>query len=266
VQRNNTFGFGIVKISERSVAFFVRTMQARVERRKQFLWGVAAFAVDGTCSGFLRCQRESFGAHPRRPPRAGEHLKPTMKHKSMWVGLLAFVLVPTFLIFAQQTRPGDFRISRISYGLVRPPAVVTDGEATQATRGPRDWLRIEVLFESAPDWADDVQLKYHVLVGQGRDARMFVGEITHVNVRRGRRVSAMFMHPNVIDRYGRGQVQAVAVELRHQNQLMDIRSEPPAAERWWERRAPTTGFLLSPQYTPWALIAHERYEAQKFAP
>ncbi|MCX7916322.1 MAG: hypothetical protein N3A53_08495, partial [Verrucomicrobiae bacterium] len=136
------------------------------------------------------------------------------------------------------------------------------------TRGPtiaRRWLRIEVQFDSEPEWADDVTLKYYVLVGRGREAKLLVGELTHVHVARGTHYSAMFMHPNLLKRLG-GQVEAVAVQLFHQNRLVDMQSDPPSRARWWEQYTPLPGHLLSPERTPWAPVAAERYEAIKAAP
>jgi hypothetical protein len=178
-------------------------------------------------------------------------------------GILSFAQPPA------PPGPGSFKIRSIRQQLVVPPdfkAVVTGVGARSAALAER-WLRIEVEFDSQPEWADDVQLKYYVLMGTGREARMFAGEVTHVNVARGaRHYSAMFMHPNAVQRYGRGQVQAVAVQLFHQSRLIDQDSSPPTRERWWERYTPVSGFLLNPMQTPWSVIAHERYEALKTTP
>jgi hypothetical protein len=39
-----------------------------------------------------------------------------------------------------------------------------------------------------------------------------------------------------------------------------------ARGRWWEKYAPTPGFLLTPQQTPWSSTAYDRYEALKATP
>lgn len=187
---------------------------------------------------------------------------------ALWVAFLQVC----FLSFAQApavSGPGSFKIRNIRQQLVTPPdyrAVVT-GSGVRSAAVAEKWLQIETEFESQPEWADDVTLKYYVLMGRGRETRMFVGELTHVNVAKGaRHYSAMFMHPNTVQRYGRGQVEAVAVQLFYQGRLMDQDSDPPTRERWWERYTPVSGFLLNPQQTPWSILAHERYEPLKPAP
>ena len=129
----------------------------------------------------------------------------------------------------------------------------------------RKWLKIEVQFESKPEWADDVQLKYYVLVGKGEDRRLFVGDVTHINVAKGtQHYSAMFIQPNTLKRYGAGQIDQVTVRLFYKGAVRSTASVPPGAkDGWWDRFSPTPGYLLPPQETPWAPIADERFEAVK---
>jgi hypothetical protein len=165
-------------------------------------------------------------------------------------------LIPGLLSFAQapagpNTLP--FKIKAIRQRLVAPP----DYQSTISGSGGRSftvgdkWLRIETELDSASDWADDVQLKYCVLMGKGRDARLFAGEVTYLNVAKGlRHVSAMFIHPNTVQRYGNGQVEAVAVQLFYKGRLVDQDSSPATSDRWWERYTPVNGYRLNPQQTP----------------
>jgi hypothetical protein len=131
----------------------------------------------------------------------------------------------------------------------------------------QNWLRIETEFESAPDWADDVQLKYFVLLGRGDNARSLVGQITYINVAKGaQHYSAMFVHPNTLQRYGNGQVEAVAAQLLYKGQLIDQSSYPPTNDHWWERLVPIGGLVLPPGETPWSVLAFDRYESPKPTP
>lgn len=161
----------------------------------------------------------------------------------------------------------EFSVRNISQRQLEAPDYRI-GTSEMGTRGPtlaRRWLRIEVQFDSEPDWADDVTLKYYVLIGRGRETKLLVGEVTHMHVAKGTHYSAMFMHPNLLKRLG-GQVEAVAVQLYHQNRLVDMLSDPPARTRWWEQYTPLSGYLLNPERTPWAPVAADRYEAIKAAP
>lgn len=160
----------------------------------------------------------------------------------------------------------DFNIKNIRRAQVEAPNYSTSG-GDLGGRPPtlaRQWYKIEVQFSSDPEWADDVQLKYYVLIGRGREQRLLYGEVTHVNVAKGsQHYSAMFMHPNTLKRYGAGQVEAVAVQLFHQNRLVDQESDPKTRERWWEKLSPVPGYLLSPSDSPWAVIGTDRFEAIK---
>jgi hypothetical protein len=191
----------------------------------------------------------------------------SMRTRQRRCAVFVAMLMVTSLSFAQAptpVRPGDFKLRNIRQQLLMAPNYEAAGGAgVSGASLQKKWLRIETEFETAPDWSDDLTMKYYVLIGRGRDAKMFVGESTYVNVAKGRHFSAMFMHPNAVERFGQGKVEAVAVELRYQGRLMDAASDPASRERWWERFAPTPGYLLNPLQTPWSLTAHQRYEQIK---
>ena len=178
------------------------------------------------------------------------------------------------LVDAQQPvtiQPGDLRLHSIRKDLVRAPDF---GGGSGALGGGKpstlynDWLRIETQFETKRiDWADDIVLKFYVLMGRDPNSKLFSGEVKHVNVARGQQhYSAMFVHPNTVRRYGSGRVEAVAVLLFYQERLMGLLSDPPSNERWWERFTPIPGYVLNPLQTPWSVLANERYEEIKGSP
>jgi hypothetical protein len=71
------------------------------------------------------------------------------------------------------------------------------GLGNRSTALTKKCLEIETEFDSAPDWADDATLKYYVVIGRRRVAKLFGGEVTCISVKGGmRHLSAMFMHPN----------------------------------------------------------------------
>ncbi len=130
------------------------------------------------------------------------------------------------------------------------------------------WLKIEVQFESRPDWADDVQVKYYVLMKyQAKDRieeKMFVGDVTHINVAKGgQHFSAMFMSPNALKRYGGGQAEVITARIFYNGAVVSTKTEAPGKTvkaGWWDEKTPNLGCLLSPQETPWAPVAGEHFE------
>lgn len=167
---------------------------------------------------------------------------------------------------AQSSSQLPFRIRNIRKELVKAPGYNVDMGGGRPATIYQDWLRVEVQFDSRPDWADDVQIKYYVLLSDDGKYKLFSGELTHVNVQKGQHYSAMFVHPNTVQRFGRGRVTAVAVQLFYQGKLMDQLSEPSANKRWWEDYSPVQGYVLSPLLTPWSVAASDRYEPIKATP
>ena len=181
-------------------------------------------------------------------------------------------LIPVVLSFAQQPpgpAPVPFRIQSVSQKLLAPPdyrSIIMDTGARAVSVG-QNWLRIETQFESLPDWADDVQLKYYVLLGRGDNARVLVGDMTYINVPKGtQHYSGMFVAPNTLQRYGDGQVEAVAVQLFYKGRLIDVSTDPPSNNRWWDRATTISGFVLAPRDTPWSIFAFNKYESVKPTP
>ena len=193
-----------------------------------------------------------------------------MRRMNTRLGCLLFLSVvsPAFLSLAQQaaqTQPGDFTIRNIQQQLINGPVMVeAAGQGISGSAYQKKWLRIETQYDSKPAWADDLTFKYYVLLRRGRDAKLFTGEVTYVNVARGSgHISGVFVHPNMVDRYGQGRVEAVAVEVRHQGRLMDSASDQQGGPHWWEQFTPVPGYLLTPQQTPWSINAYLRYEQIK---
>jgi len=165
---------------------------------------------------------------------------------------------------AREPQPGDFRLKTIRFHLQQAPSY-SAGNSGISDKSPalfRDWLRIEVQFETRPDWVSDLKLVFYALLGKGSDAKLFKGEVTHVHVwKNAIHYSAMFMHPNAVRRYGNGRVEAVAVQLYYRDRLFHMLSDPATNVRWWEQYTPQPEPLLNPMQTPWAMLAHDHYEA-----
>lgn len=193
----------------------------------------------------------------------------SLKQLALGCAVFGLMLASGTEAFSQGTaRRDDFEIKDIRQ---QPVSAPTYGGAGVLGGRPatlwQKWLKIEVTFESKPEWADDVQIKYYVLLNDRGTDKLFVGEITHNNIAKGsQHYSAMFMHPNSLMRYGGGQAVVVTAWVFYKGVVVSERTEAqgkttPAS--WWERYTPIAGCLLPPQETPWAPVASERFESVK---
>ncbi len=168
------------------------------------------------------------------------------------------------------SRPQDFEINNVRQFYRNAPSYGASASSLggNGSWSSDQWLIIDVDFGSDLEWADDIQLKFFVLIGErASDAKLLTGQLSLLNVEKGsRHFAAMFVHPSTLKRYGRGKVKAVAVQLFHQNRLMAQESDPKTKQRWWEQYSPSPGFLLTPAESPWSVLGHERYEAIRGTP
>jgi hypothetical protein len=161
------------------------------------------------------------------------------------------------------SRDGDFRIVRLTPAFVDTPDI--QGGKKQGVMGgtPTKWLRVEVEFSSAPDWADNVDLRWYIQTAGDKNPVVFADSVTHINVKKGaHHYSVIFMPPRTVDRYAKNnRVSQIAVQLWHNQKLMDTGGWPSSpTKRWWEEFTPARGFLLNLLQTPFSVVEYDRYE------
>lgn len=185
--------------------------------------------------------------------------------RSVILMLGGMFLVPSGL--AQGNAPSrPVRIDRIKGSKVKTPEYEVK-RISVASRTTREWFQILTEYRSAPDWIDQLDVTYYALVKTRRDSGaeapyiLFRGQVSYVDVEKGRHDSVMYMHPSTISRYG--DVDRVAVLMYVKGQLVSMESEPSGGERWWERFSPQDGYLRKRTETPFAMISDDNYEAIK---
>lgn len=169
---------------------------------------------------------------------------------------------------------GPVRIREISgmgsRGLMRTPeynSSVARGKAVART-----WSELLVQFDTDPEWLDELQLYYHVLLHdkQKKEFLYLKGNVTHLDVARGRgHLSAMYVRPSALERYG--EVVAAAVEAVVKGETVAVASEGKLPQgmtlpaEWWKttKLVPKDGYLLGRNQTPFAFINHDDYEVAK---
>ena len=120
------------------------------------------------------------------------------------------------------------------------------------------------LLRNRADWIDDLTFTYYVLM-KPKTARLSTccsrGDVTYVNIQKGKHKSDMYLHLEHLARYG--DVQQVAVVLTTQGRVVAMESLPASQQRWWEQLTPMDGYVLNRMQTPFAMINFDDYEAIK---
>lgn len=156
-------------------------------------------------------------------------------------------------------------IKNIAGSTVQTPEYTIKKSQTAART--RDWFQIVTVYDTEPDWLDDIQFTYYVLVRAKNPRpneppqRLFKGEVSYINVAKGRHKSDMYLHPSTLARFG--DVQAIAVLISVQGRLVAMESKPASNQRWWEQLQPQDGVLLNRMQTPFAMLYFDDYEAVK---
>ncbi len=136
---------------------------------------------------------------------------------------------------------------------------------SQVMSQKRNWFQVVVDYETAPEWMDDLTFTYYIVTeGKtgGSKFTLFRGDVTYVNIAKGRHRSDMYLHPSTLARYG--VVQRVGVVISSQGRVLAMDSLPSTGSpRWWEKLTPLDGFVLNRMQTPFAMIYFDDYEAIK---
>ena len=135
-------------------------------------------------------------------------------------------------------------------------------------RGVR-WLQVIVDYDTAPEWVDEATFTYYVLLKAKRAEAgrspftLFKGEVTNVNIARGKHKGDIYMHPSTLARFGDIERVAVMVNVGGRMVALDGQPSGTAQQRWWEQLAPMEGYLLNRMQTPFAMVNFDDYEAIK---
>ena len=114
-----------------------------------------------------------------------------LRHRSMRKGASFVVLVVAalpLLASAQVRAPAEreFQITKISKNLIPTPDY---GPGKYRAAANVQWLEVEVEFNAAPEWTDELTLKYYILF----NGRLLTGDVTHINIPGGLNRSVMYV-------------------------------------------------------------------------
>lgn len=184
--------------------------------------------------------------------------------------IMAFLVSGASETFAQ-AQPAraklDFQIKRIEVRTYNPRSGGGESGRGGTEAGRLPWRLFECEFDSQPEWADDVEVKWYVLL-PGKQQVMAAGSDIYKYVKKGRRhVAAMLMHPLVMERWGGGTGQAgidVGVEILVQGRLWSFDDTKHTKQQWWQRFTPTTDLLMRIDESPFSTTLYADYEWSKF--
>ncbi len=185
--------------------------------------------------------------------------------KLIRLALLTVLAVP--VIAAGQGRPGaEFQLTKITRALITPPSFTYTGAQQYPTNQRDRWLEVEAEFTAAPEFTDELTVKYYILL----NGKLLTGEVTHTNVPAGRdRRSVMYVSPPSIARVMAnrpvtpGSIQNIAVQIVQQGAVKSETSLERAAPQWFASVPQMAGLLLNKNETPFAPLYWDRYEQIK---
>ncbi|MEY2584111.1 MAG: hypothetical protein QOD80_137 [Verrucomicrobiota bacterium] len=164
-----------------------------------------------------------------------------------------------------QTR-ADFQLTKITKNLVSTPQFTYTGGQQYPTNQRDRWLEIEAEFMAAPDFTDELTVKYFVLL----NGKLLTGEVTHTNVAAGRENrSVMYASPRALTRFlgnaavTPNAVQNVAVQIVQKGAIKHELNFNRTPGQWYAGLPALSGFLLNKSETPFAPLYWDRYEQIK---
>jgi hypothetical protein len=186
-----------------------------------------------------------------------------MKAELKWFLTLACAL-PMAAVLAQTRAPGpDFQITKIAPNFISSPQFTYSGAQQYQQTDQRDrWLEVEVTFSAAPEFTDELTIKYFILF----NGKLLTGEVTHVNIPAARdNRSVMYVTPKTLQRLMLGRtvtnnaVQNVAVQLMQQGALKNELSLNRGPAQWYATMPQIGGLVLNKNETPFAPLYWDRY-------
>ena len=166
------------------------------------------------------------------------------------------VLLAQYRTISYEEAKNLFDIRDIRVKRVRVSSESGTLSAVSASRYTQDWYKIWVRFDSEPEWADGVKIKYFVLLKNrsGQDAyTLLTGDVVYDTIPKGNsHNSFMYLHPRTIERYGTP--EKVMCEVWFQGIRVTRGFMPKqASDEWWVKHQPLEGNLKVRLFTPYIL-------------
>jgi hypothetical protein len=198
--------------------------------------------------------------------------RPVRSKVSFGVAMVAILLWSAWGALAQVAGPGVAAASGASTDIIRIRKLTPGSEKTpifktavqgQGFARQTDWWRVVVEYETAPEWTDELEFTYYAYMKDQSNKNapvMFRATVTYVNIAKGKHMSDMFLHPNILARMGRVEQVAVVVKAKGAVVATESTAKTP---NWWDQFSPVEGVMLNRGQTPFAMVDYDMYEAIK---
>jgi hypothetical protein len=151
----------------------------------------------------------------------------------------------------------------------------------RALGGPsrkREWAVLDVIYETAPEWVDELDFAFHVMSeGRSPEGRqefsLFQATVAYADVARGEHVATVVLPPAAVERFGNVVACGVEVSVAGQKLAQDNVTAIKLPDAWWSdprvidnpaiRVVKRSGYLADRSKTPFALANIDDYEAVK---
>lgn len=141
------------------------------------------------------------------------------------------------------------------------------------------WIEVEVEFKADQkggdpnnEFIDELEFKYFITVTpkNAKDRKVYTLTINHGPILKGETsYSVAYISPNNIAKIvgkekvpGKADVD-VAVEIRHQGQLIGGDSTKSPSSKWWNSMSQAEGMVMKKSETPFAPLWWDRYAEEK---
>jgi hypothetical protein len=171
---------------------------------------------------------------------------------------LLVVLAVLFISFNLYAEKQEFEFEKINITYRKVSGEESDvvgfdkGKLRQVGK-TQEWGMIQTVYNSLPMWADNVEVKYYVLMKGDSPKKpvMLTGSVVYIDVQKQKgHISTMYVPPQAIIRFG--EVMRIRAEVWYNGVLQDSTEWPRGAKKsqWWTKVKPTYGSLFNRFYTP----------------
>ena len=162
-------------------------------------------------------------------------------------------------------------------GKVKQPTPLYNTSATRSSPGrPHEWAVFEVIYDTSPEWLDEVVVTYYLMAERRSDKKEFTyyqTTVRYTDIARGEHIACVVLPPSTLLRNG-DQFIGLAVEFTSADgALLAVNSEVSGTmlpSEWWKKPEVTESTrvvkrdgLVDRAQTPFGLINIDDYEAVK---